>query len=79
MRCSRLVISKLALMDDEPASYFSLEHLRNNLIEGNNFGLNPRSKRSALKYAVVQRPRHGNALFLTSLSVESAAGHTIGP
>src|ERR1700680_2461778 len=72
---SRLVISELALVDDEPSLILTLEHLRNNLIEGNNFGLNPRGKKIERQISRSQRPWHGNPLFLDLALRESTAGH----
>src|ERR1700732_5316737 len=40
-----LVIGQLPFMEDESSLVFALQHLRNNLVEGNDFSLDTRRKK----------------------------------
>src|SRR6266853_6244221 len=71
----RLVIRELAFVDDEPSLILTLEHLRNDLIERNNFGLNPGGKKIERQICRSQRSWHGNPFFLDLALRESTAGH----
>src|SRR5260370_41566455 len=58
---SGLVISQLPFMNEQSSLVLPLKHLRNNLIEGHDFGFNSRSKKLQRKISSRQRARNRDA------------------
>ena len=61
---SRLVVGQLAFVNDQSSFELAFEHLRNDLVEGHDFGLDPGSEKLQRQISRGERARHGNALGL---------------
>ncbi len=59
-----LVVGQLAFVNNQPSFVFSFEHLRDDLVEGNNFGFHSGSEKLQSQVRGGERSGHGNALGL---------------
>ena len=75
---SRLVVGQLAFVNDESGFVLAFEHLRNDLIEGNNFGFDAGSEQLQRQIGCGERARDRNALGLDFCRSERARGNDHG-